>query len=54
VLKGDVPAALAGGEHALVELAMATHAGMTVDEFDRIVRDWIATAKHPKTGRLFT
>jgi phosphoglycolate phosphatase-like HAD superfamily hydrolase len=54
VLRGDANSALAGGEHALVELGMATHSGMTVDEFDRIVREWIATAKHPKTGRLFT
>jgi phosphoglycolate phosphatase-like HAD superfamily hydrolase len=53
-LKGDVKAALAGGEGALVEMAMATHAGMTSEEFDRIVTDWIATARHPKTGRLFT
>jgi phosphoserine phosphatase len=54
VLKGDVKAALAGGEHALLELAMATHAGMTTEEFDRIVSDWIRTARHPKTGRLYT
>jgi phosphoglycolate phosphatase-like HAD superfamily hydrolase len=54
VLKGDVKAALAGGEHALLEMAMATHAGMTTEEFDKIVRDWIATARHPKTGKLYT
>ena len=54
VLKGDLKSALAGGEHALVEMAMATHAGTTTEEFDRIVRNWIATAKHPKTGRLYT
>ncbi len=54
VLRGDVKAALAGGERALVEMAMATHAGITSEEFDRIVNDWIATAKHPRTGRLFT
>lgn len=54
VLKGDVKTALAGGEHALVEMAMATHAGMTTGEFETIVADWIATAKHPKTGRLYT
>ena len=47
-------AALAGGEHGLVEMVMATHAGMTTEEFDTIVTDWIATAKHPKTGRLYT
>jgi hypothetical protein len=54
VLKGDVKSALAGGEKALLEMAMATHAGMTGDEFGKIVSDWIATAKHPKTGKLFT
>ena len=34
-------------------MAMATHAGMTTDEFSKIVIDWISTAKHPKTGRLY-
>ncbi len=37
VLKGDVKAALAGGEHAIMEMAMATHAGMTTEEFEQIV-----------------
>ena len=54
VLKGDVKAALAGGEKALLEMAMATHAGMTTVEFDKIVTDWITTTKHPKTGKLYT
>lgn len=54
VLKGDMKGALAGGERALMEMAMATHAGMTDEEFEKIVLDWTATAKHPKTGRLYT
>lgn len=54
LLKGDVRAALAGGERAMVEIGMATHSGMSTAEFEQIVRDWIATAKHPKTGRLYT
>ncbi len=54
LLKGDVQSALAGGEHALVEIIMATHAGMTTVEFEKIVKDWITTAKHPKTNKLFT
>ena len=33
---------------------MATHAGMTVDEFEQTVKEWDATARHPKTGRLYT
>jgi phosphoserine phosphatase len=54
LLKGDLKAAFAGGDHALLELMMATHAGMTAAEFEQIVKDWIATAKHPTTGKLFT
>jgi phosphoglycolate phosphatase-like HAD superfamily hydrolase len=54
LLKGDVNKALAGGEKAIAEIVMVTHAGMTTEEFEKIVKDWIATAKHPKTGRLFT
>jgi len=54
LLKGDVKAALEGGEPAIMKIVMATHAGMTSDDFDQIVRDWIASAKHPKTGHLYT
>lgn len=54
VLKGDLKKALAGGEKALIEMAMATHAGMTTEEFEQIVTGWINTAKHPTTGRPYT
>ena len=54
MLKGDVKAARAGGEHAVLEMAMATHTGLTAGEFEKIATDWITAAKHPKTGRLFT
>lgn len=54
VLKGDIKAALAGGEKALLEMAMATHSGMTSEEFEAMVLQWISTARHPKTGQLFT
>lgn len=54
LLKGDVKAALAGGEHAILEIVMAAHSGMTTDEFEQIVRDWFASAKHPKTGKPYT
>ena len=53
LLKGDLKTAAAGGEHALLELMMATHTGMTTVEFEKIVKDWIATAKHPTTGKRF-
>ena len=54
LLKGDLNTALAGGDHALLELIMATHAGMTTQEFEQIVKDWIATAKHPKYKKPYT
>jgi hypothetical protein len=54
LLKGDLKGALAGGEKAVVELLMATHAGMTTEEFERIVKDWIATARHPSSKRPYT
>lgn len=54
LLRGDLQAALAGGEKAILEIVMATHAGMTTTEFEAIVTEWIATARHPKTGKLYT
>jgi len=54
LLKGDVAAALAGGEKAILEIVMSTHAGMTTTAFEKIVKDWIATARHPKTGKRYT
>ncbi len=54
VLEGDLKTVMAGGEHGLLEIIMATHAGMTTDAFSQIVLDWLATARHPKTGRLYT
>ena len=53
LLKGDPKAALAGGEPAIFQIVMATHTGMTTEQFEKIVRDWITTAKHPKSGRLY-
>jgi hypothetical protein len=54
LLKGDIKGVAAGGEKGILEMMMATHTGMTTEEFSQIVSDWIATAKHPKTGRLYT
>jgi len=54
VLEGDMEALAASGEHGLLELVMATHAGMTTQEFEGIVTEWLVTAKHPMTGRAFT
>jgi phosphoserine phosphatase len=54
VLADDMKGVATGGMKGLMELVAATHAGMTTTEFDKIASDWIATAKHPKTGRLYT
>jgi phosphoglycolate phosphatase-like HAD superfamily hydrolase len=54
LLRGDVQGALAGGERAMLDIVMTTHAGMTTEEFEKIVTDWVATATHPVTKRPYT
>ena len=54
LLKGNVKGVLKEGERAMLEIVMATHAGMTTEEFEKIVKDWVASAKHPKTKRPYT
>jgi phosphoglycolate phosphatase-like HAD superfamily hydrolase len=54
VLDGDLKALSAGGERAIVEIIKASHAGMTTDEFEATVRDWVATARHPRFDRPYT
>jgi hypothetical protein len=46
--------ALSGGEPALIKIVVATHSGMSSAEFNQIVLDWIATARHPITKRPYT
>lgn len=53
-LDDDLKTLTGGGEKALLELVMASHAGNTTEEFNSIVRDWIAKARHPQTGRRYT
>ncbi|MGB5850156.1 MAG: HAD family hydrolase, partial [Ignavibacteriaceae bacterium] len=53
VLDDDIKTVLSFGEHGLMDLVMATHAGMTTKEFEQIVKEWINTAKHPKTNKLY-
>ena len=54
VLEGDRKAVAAAGEHGLMEIMAATHAGNTTDEFAKVVTDWIGSAKHPTIGRPYT
>ena len=54
VLERDMKALSDAGERGLVELIMVTHAGMTTADFEKIVTDWIATARHPRFKRPYT
>ncbi len=53
VLENDLKAVMAGGKKSIAEIIAATHAGMTTEQFEKIVTDWIATAKHPTSGRRY-
>jgi hypothetical protein len=53
-LEGDMKALAASGEHGMIELVMTTHAGMTTEEFQAIVTDWLASARHPRFKRPYT
>ncbi|MCA9153781.1 MAG: haloacid dehalogenase-like hydrolase [Planctomycetales bacterium] len=54
ILRGDLKGVAASGKPGLMQIIAATHAGLTIDEFDQVVRDWVKTARHPKTGRPYT
>jgi phosphoserine phosphatase len=54
VLDDDMKELAKHGEHGLLELVMASHAGMTTSEFEQIVKEWLRTAKHPRFERPFT
>ena len=54
ILENDTKALVASGEKGALEVLKASHAGMTTQEFERIVKDWLATAKHPRFNRPFT
>ncbi len=53
-IEGDMKTLAAVGEHGLLELVAASHAGLTTDEFAAVVKDWLATARHPKFQRPYT
>lgn len=54
VLAGDMAGVAASGERGLLQLVAATHAGMSAEEFEKIVSDWIASARHPVSGKPYT
>jgi haloacid dehalogenase-like hydrolase len=53
ILEGDRSAMAQFGEKEIVALLAATHAGMTTDEFDRLARTWLDSARHPRFHHLF-
>jgi phosphoglycolate phosphatase-like HAD superfamily hydrolase len=53
VLAGDVKSALATGEKGILEMVAATHSGMTTEQFNATVKQWIKTARHPKYDRPY-
>jgi len=54
ILDNDMNELAKQGEHAIVKLVLTTHAPSTTDEFESIVKEWIATAKHPRFNRPYT
>ena len=52
-LEGDLKTVFSSGNHGLLELVMETHSGMTTEEFTQVVKDWLATAKHPRFNRPY-
>ncbi|GMQ29475.1 HAD family hydrolase [Algoriphagus confluentis] len=52
-IEGDIQGVLGAGEKGLIEIVMKSHAGMTEDQFEDAVSSWIATAKHPQTGKAY-
>ena len=54
LLAGDMKAFAAGGEKSLLPVIAASHAGITAEEIEKIVKDSLAAARHPKTGKLYT
>jgi hypothetical protein len=54
VLSGDMAGVAASGERGLLELVAATHAGMSAEEFEKIVSDWIEGSRHPTSGKPYT
>jgi len=53
-LDGDMRALAESGERGLVEIIMATHANMSTDDFERVVTDWLAKARHPRFKQPYT
>ena len=52
-IEGDMKTLASYGEHGLLEIVMTTHSGLTTTEFETIVKDWLATARHPRFNKPY-
>jgi phosphoglycolate phosphatase-like HAD superfamily hydrolase len=50
----DEKALAAMGQKPILELLAVANSGTTVEAYDRTIRDWLATARHPKFDRPYT
>ena len=53
LLENDKQALAAAGEKGLLQIIAVTHTGMSTEEFSSSVREWMATAKHPRFDRPY-
>ncbi len=53
-LENDLVTLKKSGTKGLMTLVMATHAGITSEEFEQSVQKWLKTAKHPVLDKYFT
>lgn len=57
VLENDMKTLMESGEKGLMQIVATTHTGMSTVDFEKLVSNWIAAAKHPDPrfkDRLFT
>jgi phosphoglycolate phosphatase-like HAD superfamily hydrolase len=54
LIAGDVTSFIAGARKSVMAAVAVSHSGMTTEEFQQIVREWLARARHPRTGRPYT
>jgi phosphoglycolate phosphatase-like HAD superfamily hydrolase len=54
IISGDMRSFAASGEKSVVSVVEVAHSGMTTDEFDQTVKDWLRTSNHPQTHQPYT
>lgn len=54
VLENDMDELMKLGVPGLLEIVMTTHAGITTEKFEEIVKDWLSKARHPGFNRPYT